>query len=217
PRGAVHRERLWALADRGSRRADDAVPGREARRAHRAGPTWPAAVAVLPGGRRGRAGTHSQLLQRGRHRVVELEPLVRGRKALADVPGRRIGQALLRSAAERRLGDVAHDHHRGSGGSRPPRAAELVLPGRGDGGARPPARRVRVPRVLDLELGQGVRRFPAIVMPGKVRRIVTGVNHAGRSCILSDTLLPKADVAPGAPVLVGLWTTDASPASNQGT
>src|SRR5437867_7229623 len=54
-------------------------------------------------------------------------------------------------------------------------------------------------------------------MPGKVRRIVTGVNGAGRSCILSDTLLPKADVAPGAPVLVGLWTTDASPASNQGT
>src|SRR5438094_10667020 len=54
-------------------------------------------------------------------------------------------------------------------------------------------------------------------MPGKVRRIVTGVNGAGRSCILSDTLLPKADVAPGAPVLGGLWTTDSSPASNQGT
>ena len=54
-------------------------------------------------------------------------------------------------------------------------------------------------------------------MPGKVRRIVTGVNHAGRSRILSDMLLPAADVAPGAPVLVGLWTTDSSPASNEGT
>ena len=51
-------------------------------------------------------------------------------------------------------------------------------------------------------------------MPGKVRRIVTGVNAAGRSCIVSDTKLPAADVAPGAPVRVGLWTTDRSPASN---
>jgi len=54
-------------------------------------------------------------------------------------------------------------------------------------------------------------------MPGKVRRIVTGVNDAGRSCILSDTLLPTADVGPGDPVLVGLWTTDSAPASNKGT
>ena len=54
-------------------------------------------------------------------------------------------------------------------------------------------------------------------MPGKVRRIVTGVNDAGRSCILSDTRLPTADGAPGATVRVGLWTTDAAPASNQGT
>src|SRR5213594_3815758 len=54
-------------------------------------------------------------------------------------------------------------------------------------------------------------------MPGKVRRIVTGVNDAGRSCILSDTLLPKADVGPGDPVLVGLGTTDSAPASNKGT
>ena len=54
-------------------------------------------------------------------------------------------------------------------------------------------------------------------MPGKVRRIVTGVNSAGRSCIRSDTLLPTADVAPGAPVRAGLWTTDRSPASNAGT
>jgi hypothetical protein len=51
----------------------------------------------------------------------------------------------------------------------------------------------------------------------KVRRIVTGVNDAGRSCILSDTHLPTAEVAPGAPVRVGLWTTEAAPASNKGT
>ena len=54
-------------------------------------------------------------------------------------------------------------------------------------------------------------------MPGKVRRIVTGVNAAGRSCILSDTRFPAADVAAGEPVRVGLWTTEAAPASNAGT
>src|SRR2546426_12661741 len=53
-------------------------------------------------------------------------------------------------------------------------------------------------------------------MPGKVRRIVTGVNAAGRSCIVSDTLLPTAEVAPGSPVRAGLWTTDSAPASNTG-
>jgi hypothetical protein len=51
-------------------------------------------------------------------------------------------------------------------------------------------------------------------MPGKVRRIVTGVNPAGRSCILSDTRLPSAEVAPGEPVRAGVWITDAAPASN---
>ena len=56
----------------------------------------------------------------------------------------------------------------------------------------------------------------ASIMPGKVRRIVTGVNAACRSFILSDTLLPTADVSPGAPVRVGLWTTESAPASNKG-
>ena len=54
-------------------------------------------------------------------------------------------------------------------------------------------------------------------MPDKVRRIVTGVNSAGRSFILSDTMLPMAPVAPGAAVRTGLWTTSAAPASNEGT
>ncbi|MPZ15912.1 MAG: cupin domain-containing protein [Chloroflexi bacterium] len=54
-------------------------------------------------------------------------------------------------------------------------------------------------------------------MPGKVRRIVTAVNDAGRSHILSDTRLPSAEVAPSEPLRVGLWTTDAAPASNNGT
>jgi hypothetical protein len=53
-------------------------------------------------------------------------------------------------------------------------------------------------------------------MPGKVRRIVTGVNEAGRSFILSDRLFPTTDVAPGAAVRVGLWTTEQAPASNRG-
>jgi hypothetical protein len=53
-------------------------------------------------------------------------------------------------------------------------------------------------------------------MPGKVRRIVTGVNSAGRSCIISDTRLPTAAVAPGAPVRAGLWATQNAPASNTG-
>src|SRR5437867_8118105 len=51
-------------------------------------------------------------------------------------------------------------------------------------------------------------------MPGKVRRIVTGVNDAGRSYIVSDTELPSADVAPGDPVRAGLWITSSAPASN---
>jgi hypothetical protein len=53
-------------------------------------------------------------------------------------------------------------------------------------------------------------------MPGKVRRIVTGVNDAGLSCILSDTLFPTAELAPGDPVRAGLWTTASAPASNKG-
>ena len=53
-------------------------------------------------------------------------------------------------------------------------------------------------------------------MPGKVRRIVTAVNSAGRSYILSDTNLPTAAVAPGEPVRAGLWITDSAPASNAG-
>ena len=53
-------------------------------------------------------------------------------------------------------------------------------------------------------------------MPGTVRRIVTGVNAAGRSCILSDTRLPTADAAPGALVRAGLWLTACAPTSNAG-
>jgi hypothetical protein len=53
-------------------------------------------------------------------------------------------------------------------------------------------------------------------MPGKVRRIVTAVNAAGRSYILSDTNMPTADVAPGEPVRAGLWITESAPASNTG-
>lgn len=54
-------------------------------------------------------------------------------------------------------------------------------------------------------------------MPGKVRRIVTAVNGAGRSYVLSDMQFPAGDVAPGAPVRVGLWTTGQAPSSNEGT
>ena len=53
-------------------------------------------------------------------------------------------------------------------------------------------------------------------MPGKVRRIVTAVNAAGRSYIHSDTPLPTAAVKPGEPVRAGLWITDSAPASNAG-
>jgi len=51
-------------------------------------------------------------------------------------------------------------------------------------------------------------------MPGKVRRIVTGVNEAGRSYIVSDTELPTGDITAGQPMRVGLWRTDSAPASN---
>ena len=53
-------------------------------------------------------------------------------------------------------------------------------------------------------------------MPGKVRRIVTGVNAAGRSHIVSDTLLPTATIPAGEAVRIGLWTTEAAPSSNKG-
>lgn len=51
-------------------------------------------------------------------------------------------------------------------------------------------------------------------MPGKVRRIVTANNAAGRSYILSDTLLPTEDVPEGQPIRAGLWMTRSAPASN---
>jgi hypothetical protein len=51
-------------------------------------------------------------------------------------------------------------------------------------------------------------------MPGKVRRIVTGVNDAGKSYILSDTKLPPGEIPTGEQVRTGLWLTDAAPASN---
>lgn len=54
-------------------------------------------------------------------------------------------------------------------------------------------------------------------MPGRVRRIVTGVNADGRSYIVSDTRFPAGDVAPGQAIRVGLWTTDSSRPSNAGT
>jgi quercetin dioxygenase-like cupin family protein len=55
-----------------------------------------------------------------------------------------------------------------------------------------------------------------IRVPGKVRRIVTGHNQAGRSVIISDTLLPPGEVDPSQPLRVGLWLTDSAPASNAG-
>jgi len=54
-------------------------------------------------------------------------------------------------------------------------------------------------------------------VPGKVRRIVTAVNNEGKSYILSDMQLPAADVKPGEAVRAGVWVTEGSPASNEGT
>jgi hypothetical protein len=54
-------------------------------------------------------------------------------------------------------------------------------------------------------------------MPGKVRRIVTGVNEQGRSYIESDTEFPPGELAPGDRVRVGLWLTHSAPASNTET
>lgn len=52
-------------------------------------------------------------------------------------------------------------------------------------------------------------------MPGPVRRIVTAVNDAGRSYVLSDKQFPM-EAPTGEPSRAGLWLTDASPASNRG-
>lgn len=51
-------------------------------------------------------------------------------------------------------------------------------------------------------------------MPGKVRRIVTGLNAAGKSTIVSDTYLPSADLTPSERVRAGMWVTDSVPVSN---
>jgi len=51
-------------------------------------------------------------------------------------------------------------------------------------------------------------------MPGKVRRILTGISPAGRSIIESDTQLPTADTLPDEPLRAGMWRTDSTPASN---
>jgi hypothetical protein len=53
-------------------------------------------------------------------------------------------------------------------------------------------------------------------MPGKVRRIVTGVNGAGRSYIVSDRSFPSSELAAGQALRVGLWTTAGAPVSNEG-
>jgi quercetin dioxygenase-like cupin family protein len=53
-------------------------------------------------------------------------------------------------------------------------------------------------------------------VPGKVRRIVTGLNAAGKSVILSDTELPTGEVAAGEPIRAGMWITDRAPVSNGG-
>jgi hypothetical protein len=51
-------------------------------------------------------------------------------------------------------------------------------------------------------------------MPGKVRRIVTGVNAEGRSYIESDTEFPAGDLPSDQRVRVGLWLTHSAPAMN---
>src|SRR5690349_6864504 len=51
-------------------------------------------------------------------------------------------------------------------------------------------------------------------MPGKVRRIVTGLSSAGRSIIASDSYMPAADLQPGDRLRAGMWRTESSPASN---
>ena len=74
----------------------------------------------------------------GGDRLLELEPFVPGAKTRPDVPRRRVGQALLRSAEARRLGAVAQYHHRRGRGSRAPRGVELVLPRRRHARTGPP-------------------------------------------------------------------------------
>jgi hypothetical protein len=52
--------------------------------------------------------------------------------------------------------------------------------------------------------------------PGKVRRVVTGVNEAGRSYVLSDRLIPTEATPDGSFRRIGIWLTDTAPASNEG-
>lgn len=52
--------------------------------------------------------------------------------------------------------------------------------------------------------------------PGRIRRVVTGVDETGRSYIVSDTRLPVDAEPDGSFLRIGLWVTDSTPASNAG-
>jgi hypothetical protein len=55
-------------------------------------------------------------------------------------------------------------------------------------------------------------------MPWRVRRVVTGHNNKGQSCILMDGLAPNVKEMESMPgvALTDLWETTGSPASNEG-
>src|SRR5581483_3903521 len=150
----------------------------------------------------------------GRRAAVRLRPAPRARddRAVVAAGGPRRGAALPPPRRPRapRLRERLPERARGAAGAagraarrrrerRPRRERAGAL--RSDGGAR-----VTAP---------GEAGAPST--PGRVRRVVTGVGEDGRSRILSDRLLPTGREPDGSFLRIGLWVTDASPASNQGT
>src|SRR5262249_50858951 len=88
----------------------------------------------------------------------------------------------------RQLGRLAEREDRRGRGPRPPRAAELVLSGRRHVRIGAEARLLGLPRILDHELGPGVRHLQAVAPYRAIVRTGPKPNQASR---WEPPLLPR--------------------------
>src|SRR5205807_601284 len=145
---------------------------------------------AVHGGRRGHRARHArEPVAHRAHRVVELVARVPDRQAPPALSGHRGGPPPLRSAARRRLRDVAQDAAGIDRGVGPARDAQLVHAGRGHGGAGAQARRVRVHRDVVVQLQQVLRGVQAMTT-----RSVNGETVNGAIPKLSGDIRPLIPV-----------------------
>src|SRR5205823_3254983 len=145
---------------------------------------------AVHGGRRGhRARDAREPVAHRAHRVVELVARVPDRQAPPALSGHRGGPPPLRSAARRRLRDVAQDAAGIDRGVGPAGDAQLVHAGRGHGGAGAQARRVRLHRDVVVQLQQVLRGVQAMTT-----RSVNGETVNGAIPKLSGDIRPLIPV-----------------------